>query len=404
MEGFFAKTLFASENGKSSKVESILEHLVANDLVRRTNEDSLETSPMGRVAACAGIDHRTAQELSMWCRERLVAPIQILETLLLVCRQQELRRCHLPVRRTESRMDGRWTRRLATDMAEGRLGDCPIARYYRSPPRPLGEADYRILKKAYLLLDWISDRDTAELEQAYCQPSGEMARLASEAAWLVGALAEIAEVTSGSQESVEGLRMLCQRLVGGCAEAVLPLARLRVRGLDRSALRRLEGTGILTPSAARQAGLECLRQLLPSRLAEALWSRIEDGAIDQETGEIAPLSPGLSLEIDQERMHILFCGERLRLRPKPFLLLEILIRHQGQLVPYEALTAHVWPEFADDPDSCPYRHQLADHRSRIMRELRRVVRERPELKALGGRVADLIECRRKMGYRLRSSE
>jgi replicative superfamily II helicase len=205
-------------------------------------------------------------------------------------------------------------------------------------------ACHRAARRALVLDDWLAGEPLAELELMHGLPSGQMARLASEAAWLAGAAAELAGTLGAAPDVIEGFETLAVEL----AALTRPLEAPRSR-----------------PPAPMPAPMPLEATLAPA------------------TPEPAPPLAGAALRFPADDPGVVrFRGEAIPLPPIPYDLLRLLAAHAGRVVSYEAIHAAIWPDAQVEQQMIPY------HRGRIE-------------KSLGVAAGDLIETRFKRGLRLR---
>ena len=97
------------------------------------------------------------------------------------------------------------------------------------------------------MADWIDERRTKDIERQYHVWAGALRRVGEEYAWLVEALAAIAQACGWPEPRCREIELLSDRLVHGVRDDAVPVARLRVRGLGRVLVRRLVAAGFGTP-------------------------------------------------------------------------------------------------------------------------------------------------------------
>ncbi|MBX3727768.1 MAG: DEAD/DEAH box helicase [Candidatus Sumerlaeia bacterium] len=205
-------------------------------------------------------------------------------------------------------------------------------------------ACHRAARRALVLDDWLAGEPLAELELTHGLPSGQMARLASEAAWLATAAAELAGAVGAGADVVEGF----EQLAGELATLTRPLEAPRSR-----------------PPAPMPAPAPLEATLAP------------------DSPEPAPPLAGVTLCFPADDPGVVrFRGEAIPLPPIPYDLLRLLAAQAGRVVSYERIHAAIWPDAQVEQQMIPY------HRGRIE-------------KSLGVGIGDLIETRFKRGLRLR---
>jgi helicase len=105
------------------------------------------------------------------------------------------------------------------------------------------------------------------------------------------------------------LATLSERLLYGVEEDSLELARLRVRGLGRSGIRKLVKEGFDNRKAIREAPVMILATMIPEKIAISLKQAVEsDGAAPVvETTTVEPVAPDDAL----------LCRDRIEITGKP---------------------------------------------------------------------------------------
>jgi replicative superfamily II helicase len=106
------------------------------------------------------------------------------------------------------------------------------------PTLPLKEL-LTAVKKTLALLDWLSEKETAEVEQQHNLFAGTLKTIGEEYAWLVRAFAELGALRGWSRENLAWYETLACRLETGIAEKGLQLVRIPVEGFSRNAIHLL---------------------------------------------------------------------------------------------------------------------------------------------------------------------
>jgi DNA-binding response OmpR family regulator len=95
-----------------------------------------------------------------------------------------------------------------------------------------------------------------------------------------------------------------------------------------------------------------------SELISRLYARLR-GANDNNTSSCSYLSPDASVMLNVDRRELVIKGLSIYLPPKEFRLLELLVRHPGQVFSTNAILAQIWgPERIGEADlvkQCVYR-------------------------------------------------
>lgn len=237
--------------------------LARDGMVRRV-EDRIAVTAVGRVAASKGITVRGAKSLARWAAAARTADFTPLEVFYAASLTPEAQQSYVSLRTAEHRF-GNYYQRMMRVVGELGTGDRPVFRWLADRSNELTYTNIKGLKKALVLHDWIRETKVEDLERDHQVGRGTVERLAADYAWLVEALAEIAEGQGWPPERVALLRETAQRLPAGIGADLVPLARVRVDRLGRTYLRRLAEAGITTPEQLRQADVEQLATALRHR-------------------------------------------------------------------------------------------------------------------------------------------
>lgn len=129
----------------------------------------------------------------------------------------------------------------------------------------------RAVKKALMLDQWISSRETKEIEEGFEVFSGAIKRVGDDFSWLAETLASLAKEVGWDARWINRITTLSQRLIYGATEKGLAISRIRIRGLGRTYVNRLLEQGYDTPEAIADLPLTELEKNLPKHLAERLY-------------------------------------------------------------------------------------------------------------------------------------
>lgn len=202
------------------------EQLMHDKLIFR-HGDIVESSPLGREICLKGVTVATGKTIAAALREYAGDDnLSWLFTILMLPDAEEQR-----IGERRQRIDYR--QRLRDYIHAGNdLGDslCRItADHYQ-----LTETERDSLRTAFLLLDWISSKATAEIELEHHADVGSILKIAEQVSWLLEAAAAIADVTEGSTRLVGSLRSLSGAVARGfdLGDTVLPCLGLRPEERD----------------------------------------------------------------------------------------------------------------------------------------------------------------------------
>lgn len=271
---------------------------IAGGLLRTLPDDRLEVTAVGRVCAAKGIGVATGAALASWVNESDAANIEDLEVLLVVSTSPAGGDIYINLPRDE-RWAANYRGELLTRAAAAGQSARPLFAEIATDLQSLEYDFTKSIKKTLLMVDWIAEVRTQDLEERYQAWAGAVRRIGEEYGWLVDALAGVARASGWSDTRSRALDVLADRLAHGLRPDALPLARLRARGVGRAFLRRLVDSGFVDREALRSAGREAVASVLKNKLATAsLWVAVE--GTSQEPQPRAQVSGGASRAADAE--------------------------------------------------------------------------------------------------------
>ena len=250
-----------------AEVERALAALVRTQLVSLGEDGRLEASTLGEVAARKGIRAATAVKLARFFEAARGREVPELELFYLLSLTEDGKQMTVPLSPAEHR--GRVYESKASEWAHEH-GDEPgeeLGRLLNSKMLPTAQ-EARAAKLALLLLGWIAGDELSGLETRYQCYAGTIMALTDEVSWLADAAAEVAEVMGWTP--AKRLAELAERIRLGVDTASLALARARLPGLGREALKALVAAGFDSPAALRDAPPAVLERYLSPRQLQAL--------------------------------------------------------------------------------------------------------------------------------------
>ena len=250
-----------------AEVERALGALVRTQLVSLGEDGRLEASTLGEVSARKGIRAATAVKLARFFEAARGREVPELELFYLLSLTEDGKQMTVPLSPAEHR--GRVYESKASEWAHEH-GDEPgeeLGRLLNSKMLPTAQ-EARAAKLALLLLGWIAGDELSGLETRYQCYAGTIMTLTDEVSWLADAAAEVAEVMGWTP--AKRLAELAERIRLGVDTASLALARARLPGLGREALKALVAAGFDSPAALRDAPPEVLERYLSPRQLQAL--------------------------------------------------------------------------------------------------------------------------------------
>lgn len=253
--------------GMIEEIEKALEMLARARLLSLGDDGRLEASTLGEVTAHKGIRAATAVKLARFFETAQGREVPELELLYLLSLTEDGKRMHMPLSTAEHR--GRiYESQLSEWMHErGNEPGEELGRLLQAKMMPTAQ-EARAAKLALLLLGWTKGDDLAGLESRYQCYAGTIRTLTDEVSWLADAAASIAEVMGWPP--TKQLAELAERVRLGVDTASLTLARARVPGLSREAVKALVTAGFDSPAALREAPPALLERYLSPEQIQAL--------------------------------------------------------------------------------------------------------------------------------------
>jgi hypothetical protein len=239
---------------------------------------ALAPTDLGHVCAKKGIGVETTVALAKWARESRSAAISALEVLTIASLTSAGMDVYVNMAKEErARADYRGELLRRADAAG--VADRPVFERLAMDQTAVEYETAKALKKALLLVDWIDEVKTSEIERRYRVWAGALRRIGEEYAWLVDAMAAIVESLGWSEARRAEIASLADRVMFGVRVDAVPIARLRVPNLGRALARRIVDAGLTDEAALRATDREALRKIVNHRGAyAALCAKLDDGS------------------------------------------------------------------------------------------------------------------------------
>lgn len=265
-----------------------LEICVSGGFVRRDEEGRLAVTDLGRACASKGIGVDTGIALAAWAREARSVALSELEVLTVASLTPAGRDVYVNMTSNE-RFQRDYRGEILRQAYEAGASDRPVFARLAEDQCSAEYEPAKAFKKALFLVDWIDERRTKDIERQYHVWAGALRRVGEEYAWLVEALAAVAQACGWSEPRCREIELLSDRLIHGVREDAVPVAKLRVRGLGRVLVRRLVAAGFATTDGMRSAGEEAVRRAVNHRGAfAALWAKVVEDAAPAPVPEHYP--------------------------------------------------------------------------------------------------------------------
>ncbi len=310
----------------------------------------LHPTPLGSLVMNHGLSLSSAQRLNEYVIHHLQEKPPILEMLALLSELAEMGEQYLFVSRHDI-LTHVWTRALIARVEESGSSETAFLNGLLTQPARLRPEHHTAFKKTLLLHDWIQGRPIQEIENRYHVYAGAVQRLAEEASWLTGCLAETAGAHAMRAEWVKQLLILKNRVLYGFPGAALNwLPYLQDRRIGRGSVLALVERGYDAPAKITAAEAGSVQDLLPPGLFPSLFpAPIEKNGAGTSPVLIEPETPEFIVELDVGRPNrMVVNGAPVPLTLTQFRLIRCLARRAGSCVDYETILREVWPESVGD--------------------------------------------------------
>ncbi|MCP4645649.1 MAG: DEAD/DEAH box helicase, partial [bacterium] len=324
-----------------ARVRAAVNRAVDLGMLTKQPDGLLEATPFGQAAAAKGILPATAQDLAKWIRESETRIWTELDLLLATALTQDGRMLQVTLTSGEYEHADYvgMMKRLTQD--EDLSADVPLNRFRNCNLMPFYE-EVRAIKVALILSEWLDEAAVFDLEEKYHTLLGQIGAAADQLSWLVDATAAIATAVGAGDAFIKRLTILAERLAFGVREATLPIARLRLPSLSRTAIAAIEVHGLHTPETLADAAPGLLAQWMSSADAQTLleWAKAH---AHRTTAPVESTSTVLVVD-DRRPGEILVDGVTVALQEKQYRLIRVLAEAPGECVPYDTIYDAVWGE------------------------------------------------------------
>jgi helicase len=274
--------------GRERFVTAVDEALVLcrdGGLVRDVDDGRFALTNHGRACAARGLGVRTSAKMALWASESRDAAISDIEVITLLGSTVAGGAIYVALTRPEERRAGYRAEVLSRARSLGVEGR-PIFRSFAEDRWAAEYEESKAHKKTSILLEWISETPTKEIEQRYDVWAGAIARIGEEYGWLTEALSDICRASNWPAEEAERLRVLAGRLAFGVEADALPLMQLRVPRLRRSMAGRLRRAGLVDLEQAKQAQPEDLGKAIGRKqVADGILARLHQEPTSTASGQ-----------------------------------------------------------------------------------------------------------------------
>lgn len=456
---FTGKTVWSREMTDADYNQTIGETIALSakwGLIEENAKGRLTPTPLGKNTAAKGITLETAVSFVEFLKNTDPRDITDLELLMVMALSRDAIEGYIPLKKSE-RGSGGYYEELKRAIYDGLEESKAVYQSIWKISGMLAQQKERAVKKALMLNQWISTRETREIEEGYEVFSGAIKRVGEDFSWLAETLASLAKEVGWDTRGMNRITTLSQRLIYGVTEKGLALSKIRIRGLGRTYINRLIAQGFDTPEAIADLPLAELEKHLPRHLAERLYRHFhreyekKEETVEQEKlpmaaeGRAAPVknqlaaAPAMSLQngsfprplaeilqsngalaalrarlvearnlrelvadppvifMDEQQQVFFYRGIPIKLQPACFTYLLILAERPKQIVGRDEIYRRLWPgPIKYDGYNKPYERQISDHKRRCIAQIS---------KGIAGKVAvtpgdldTLIFTKPKVGY------
>jgi helicase len=351
-------------------VHVAIEDLVRADAVEVDGRGGLSVSAFGRAATACGISIETGRALKEWVEKSQDRYWEEIDLILALATTRDGRTPYVSMSSHEYACAGYVERLRDERRSSDWMVDTPLNRLLNASAPPLFD-EMKAIKVALVLKRWIDLVPVHEIEEEFSTMAGQIVGAAEQMSWLADAAIEIAKACGHAERLTDTIRDLSDRLRFGVTVDGLALARLRVDGLDRSAIAGLAAAGCVTPESIVHSSVEKLASVVGQRIARALKERFPKESVGVTQSANGPFH----LVIDDRRPGVVVIGDtQVRLPERPYRLIRLLAERPQECVTYDEIYAALW-----GADVFVENNQMHQHKSEILRRTRDVMPEDFEL-------------------------
>lgn len=288
--GYQKWRLEATRQEIGDKIRVSIEKNVQAQTVERAENGVLTATKQGLVCASKRISLETLEYLREWLEH--VEAIDELEAIYVAAQTKELARASFRMSTPEFRSDKyiECLHQIETEQPVSSFitDDIPLDQ------QALGYEKTKRLKMALTAYYWIQGHQLRELEEAFQEKAGPIRRLTAEnLSWIVDAMADLATAMGRPREYAEQLEVIVDRLVYGVPQKALFMAKLRVRGINRSEMMQLLKHGYDSSDKILDADISAFDGVISrtgaNRLRDELRKHIKDTLERRKRGHITRL-------------------------------------------------------------------------------------------------------------------
>ncbi|MCL4853615.1 MAG: winged helix-turn-helix domain-containing protein, partial [Bryobacteraceae bacterium] len=367
------------------------------------HDGQLVITELGRTCASQCLHPKTAFAFYRWAQSAKDRFTVEFEMLVVAARSRDAEDIYVTMSTEENRRAG--YREQVLSRARGRdIAQWAVFQAVAKETHCIYEVNKRY-KLALMMDDWIEELSIKKIEQGYRVWGGAVRRVAEEFDWLVHGMALVCETAGWTERQVERVHDLSLRLTLGIQYDAVDLARMKLRSVGRSVLRKLADAGIIDQNALEGATATQLCEVLGPKTGLKVFEQVRESApapiIEEETAPMGTVEPDVEADpkpsfiLDIAQHRVSYMGATVDLQPTPLKFIALLARKPGKIVTKKEIYDSIWG-FHDAADNPIYDHQITDTKSTLVRTL---VSQVGKARGIPAReIQGLIKTKAKVGY------
>jgi helicase len=262
-------------------------------------DDRLESSPIGALISRRGVSVSSGMMMVSFCQAFPVSDRLSWLYFALTLPDATL----IPVYLTRQEAAAACYRRRLCDYVTARRSVSPELAKMVADDYVLSEEQNVRLKAAFLLLDWIGDETTKEIELKYHINVGSIQQVGEAVAWLLDTAAGTAALLNRQSDFVVELRQLTDGVALGFDLSDTDLGRTGLSSEQRDVVWKLFGAGIISAEQFCEANRDKIIAAAGDELAETLINRFK--SMNEKNGQSIQ-----EVNMSQLRLRGLLRGDR----------------------------------------------------------------------------------------------
>ena len=331
------------------RVRAAVNRAIDAGMLARVGDHGLEATPLGLAVTAKGATIATGLQLAAWIRESETRHWSPTDLLLAMALTPDARGPYLSLSTREydhADYPGR-LKRLTLD--EDLSANVPLNRLRNCDLMPFFE-EVRAIKATLVMLEWMEQASLYDIEEKFRVFAGQIFATADQLGWLIDATATVATAFGAQESFVKRLLTFAERVQWGIHDALLPIARFRLKDVDRNMLLALQAHRLDSPETLHAAAESQVARWVGKANAQTLkaWAQreVQRAAPGPEAGPPVP-----ALIVDERHPgQVVLDGQVVRLQDKQYRLLRVLAETPGECVPYDRIYEAVWGDTVVEPN------------------------------------------------------